>query len=156
MTEVTWPYPWRGLLVAVVTAILGPPIGNAALWMFFLLPSTFNDGISALTADGFVTIAAFLVYTSVFAFVIAGYASVMAGIGLGLHTARHGTFSYARAMATGALAMCAGILFIEIQLALRPDGQSVFPILVYLVPLAALAAAICRFLFARVRLISPR
>jgi hypothetical protein len=76
------------------------------------LPSALAEGISASTAETLSAFAAFLVYTSVFAFVFAGIAAIIAGIALGLHTARHGTFSYARALATGALSMCASIVII--------------------------------------------
>lgn len=152
----SWPHPMRGAGVALLTALLGPPIGNAALWVSLFLPSALADGISASTGETLSAFAAFLVYTSVFAFVFAGIAAIIAGLALGLHTARHGTFSYARALATGALAMCASIVIIELSIATQADGQSALPVLLFLVPIAAVSAAICRLLFGLTGLISTR
>ena len=151
----TAPFRRRAITVGVVTSLLGPLAGGIVFWLMFLLKLV-SAGVP-LTLDEARRMVDLLLFSAGFAYVFAGLPALLCGIYLGWHTARHGTISRTRTLVASIVATFAGVMLVDAVVRMTSINEgSIWPLLILLVPVAALTSVICREIMVAVGVIPNR
>lgn len=137
-------YLKRALLVALFVALTGPLIG--ALTLLVLVFGRIVAGMSydALAMPNVADLSQVVLVVSMFAYVLAGWSAVLAGLLLGVRTYTHGTFGYLFALGAAVVATIFGTASIDLFLG-RTD-HSFVGMAIFFTPFSLVAAAAGRWL----------
>ncbi|MBR2536763.1 MAG: hypothetical protein IKE66_11900 [Hyphomicrobium sp.] len=143
-TMTTQRYPGSAILVALFVALTGPLIGVLTLLAFVLARTIARMNYEDIAMPNAGDLAQVVLFFSMFAYVFAGFAALVAGVLLGWRTYTHGTFGYLFAMAIAALATFVGTASLDMMVG-QPE-RSFFGMAIFFTPFSLVAAAIGRWL----------
>lgn len=140
-------YLKRALLVALFVALTGPLIGAITLLVFVFGRIVAGIGYEASSMPSVADLSQVVLVVSMFAYVLAGWSAVLAGLMLGVRTYTHGTFGYLFALGVAVVATIFGTASIDFFLG-RTD-QSFVGMAIFFTPFSLVAAAAGRWLLGR-------